>query len=154
MSSLNNPAYVESNNRSWGRCRQNGSSRCGNWSGFNITAMILGFVLFWPLGLLILFSNMSGRDVRELPRGLRDMWSSAKASFNHNDRYGKSDHSENDVFDEYQQTQYDRIHEIKEEIKSRSQRFKEFRASLKRRANEEEFNRFMADKPSDADKDN
>ena len=151
MSSSNNPAYAQSNSRSWGRCHQNGSHRCGNWSGFNITAMILGFILFWPLGLLILFSNMSGRDVRELPRGLRDMWNGAKASFNRNSEMGKSGSSDNDVFNEYQQTQYDRIHEIKEEIKTRTQRFKEFRENLKRRANEEEFNRFMADKPDDKD---
>ena len=151
MLSSNNPAYAQSNNRSWGRCRQNSSNRCGNWSGFNITAMILGFVVFWPLGLLILFSNMSGRDVRELPRGVRDMWSSAKASFNRNEGMGASVSSENDVFNEYQQTQYDRIHEISEEIKARSQRFKEFRENLKRRANEEEFNRFMADKPDETD---
>ena len=64
--------------------------------------------------------------------------------------FGKGDAVEavdNVVFNEYQQTQYDRIREIKEEIKSRANRFSEFRMDAKRRADQEEFNRFMASGP-------
>lgn len=147
MSSSSNTAYTQSGNRLWGRCRQHGNNKCGNWSGLNVTAMILGFVLFWPVGLLIMFSNMSGRDVKDLPQGIRDLWSGITGIWNRNDSFSRPDYSENDVFNEYQQTQFDRIHEIKEEIKARSRSFREFRENLKRRANEEEFNRFMADKP-------
>jgi len=151
MSSSGKKAYTQSGNRLWTRCRQHGSNRCGNWSAINIAAMILGFVVFWPVGLLIMFSNMSGRDVKDLPKEIRDLWTGLTGSWNRNDGFSKSDYSDNDVFNEYQQTQYDRIHEIKEEIKARSRSFKEFRANLKRRANEEEFNRFMADKPASTD---
>ncbi len=65
----------------------------------------------------------------------------------------RKDHDveDNVVFSEYQQTQYDRIREIKDEIKSRSKRFNDFRASAKRRADQEEFNQFMADSPSTVD---
>ena len=59
--------------------------------------------------------------------------------------------NENSVFDEFQQTQYDRIAEIKEEIKERSRRFSEFRFDVKRRAEQEEFSQFMASHP-DTDK--
>jgi len=57
----------------------------------------------------------------------------------------------NSVFDEFQQTQYDRIAEIKEEIKERARRFNEFRMDAKRRAEQEEFSQFMASHP-DTDK--
>ena len=56
--------------------------------------------------------------------------------------------SDNEIFNEYQQTQYDRISEIKEEIRTRARRFAEFRSDAKRRADEEEFRRFMDDSPS------
>jgi hypothetical protein len=51
------------------------------------------------------------------------------------------------VFNTYQNTQYDRIREIKEEIRARAKRFSEFRADVKRRADEEEFNQFMSNAP-------
>lgn len=53
----------------------------------------------------------------------------------------------NGVFNEYQQTQYDRIREIREEIKTRSNRFGEFGMNARRRADQEEFNSFMSDGP-------
>jgi len=55
--------------------------------------------------------------------------------------------SHNSVFEEFQQTQYDRIAEIKEEISERARRFNEFRSDAKRRAEEEAFNSFMANRP-------
>ena len=101
--------------------------------------MVLGFVIFWPVGLLILYWIIKGRSVKDLPQGIRDAWSKVTGS--------KSDNGDNVVFNEFQQTQYDRIREIKDEIKERSRRFADFRANAKRRADEEEFNRFMREAP-------
>lgn len=111
------------------------------WNGVNIAAMVVGFVFFWPVGLVVLFWIMSGRQVQELPGAIKEQWARM---------FGKGDAVEavdNVVFNEYQQTQYDRIREIKEEIKSRANRFSEFRMDAKRRADQEEFNRFMAGGP-------
>ena len=47
------------------------------------------------------------------------------------------------------QTQYDRIREIKAEIKERSRRCDDFRADAKR-ADQEAFNQFMASSPAAA----
>ena len=124
----------------------NSSGKCGNWSGVNIAAMVLGFVFFWPLGLVILFWIMAGNHVKDLPQAIRYHWSNLSSYWQASDGFGNGK-SDNVVFNEYQQTQYDRIHEIKEEIKSRAQRFKDFRARAKRRADEEEFNQFMSDGP-------
>jgi hypothetical protein len=55
--------------------------------------------------------------------------------------------SDNIVFDEYQQTQYDRIREIKEEIKRRTEAFRAFRFDAKRRQDQQEFEAFMASNP-------
>ena len=59
----------------------------------------------------------------------------------------QSSDSDNSLFNEFQQTQYDRIREIKEEIADRSRRFQDYRADAKRRADEEEFNSFMSNSP-------
>jgi hypothetical protein len=63
-----------------------------------------------------------------------------------NNQQGSSQ-SGNVVFNEYQQTQYDRIRELKEEIKSRAQSFHLYRSDAKRRADEKEFKDFMSNNP-------
>ena len=40
------------------RFRKGGCCSKGNWSGFNIAAMVIGFVLFWPLGLVVLLTYL------------------------------------------------------------------------------------------------
>ncbi len=124
-----------------GGCVFGGKS--ANWSGFNIAAMVIGFVLFWPIGLFLLYWIMTGRNVADLSGHLSEKWHQFKGG-----NSSKSGGTDNEVFNEYQQTQYDRIREIKEEIKSRARRFSEFRSNAKRRADEEEFRRFMDDTPS------
>jgi len=137
-------------NQSQGRCC-GGRGKRSNWSCFNIAAMVVGFVLFWPIGLFLLWWMIIGRDVREIPQWFYQQWSWVTGMRNGNGSFGQGGHSDNVVFNEFQQTQHDRIREIKEEIKSRASRFTNFRAEAKRRADEEEFNRFMADKPTGAD---
>ena len=125
-----------------------GSGCCGfgagaNWSVTNIVAMVIGFVLFWPLGLFMLYWIFKGRDVMDLRRHLAEKWNRFKGN-----EGTEANGTDNQVFNEYQQTQYDRIREIKDEIKERARRFAQFRSDAKRRADEEEFRRFMDDSPS------
>lgn len=120
----------------------------GRWSAPNIAAMVFGFILFWPVGMVVLFWILSGRNVKDLPNAIHSQWNAIFGRENNDTDNG----TENSVFNAFQQTQYDRISEIKEEIKMRARRFRDFRSNAKRRADEEEFNQFMADKPSDDDK--
>ncbi|OED38594.1 hypothetical protein AB833_18855 [Chromatiales bacterium (ex Bugula neritina AB1)] len=101
--------------------------------------MVVGFVLFWPFGLVVLYWILKGRDVRDLPYAIREQWSRMSGCGSRRSGSG------NVVFNDFQQTQYDRISEIKAEIKDRSRRFAEFQSDAKRRADEDEFDRFMAD---------
>ena len=140
MSSSSATSVNESGNRPWGPC--SGRARKGNWSTANIVAMVLSFVIFWPLGLFVLFWILSGREAMQLPGVIKNKWrefTGKSGSFGENNA--------NTVFNEFQQTQYDRINEIKHEIKARSERFKEFRDDAQRRADQEEFNQFMASSP-------
>ena len=145
MSSSSETTVNQSNNRSWGPCRTSRARR-GNWSSFNIAAMVLSFVFFWPIGLVVLAWILSGRDARDLPGAIKAKWGEFKQG-----SQSFSERSGNTVFNDFQQTQYDRINEIKHEIKTRSERFKEFKAEARRRADQDEFNRFMANSPGSVD---
>ncbi len=141
MTASSTSTVEETGYRSRSQCGR-GWGKNANWTGINIAGMVVGFVLFWPAGLVVLYWIMKGRDVRDLPHAVREQFSQMTGG---NGRRNGS--SENVVFNDYQQTQYDRIREIKAEIKERSRRFEEFRAGAQRRKDEEEFNRFMADSP-------
>lgn len=120
--------------------------RCGgHWSGANIAAMVLGFVVWPPLGLVVLVWTIAGHPIQALPAWVRDKW---RRFFRGASVHGYSE-SDNTVFNEYQQTQYDRIHEIKEEIRNRARAFRDFRFNARRRQDQKEFDEFMATKPEE-----
>jgi len=141
MSSSSGTTVNQTNDRSWGPCRSGRAGR-GNWTALNIAVMVASFVFFWPVGLVVLYWILTGRNVKDLPGAVMQKWNELRGS-----SHGFTMHSGNMVFNEFQQTQYDRINEIKHEIKMRSERFKEFRADAQRRADKEEFDRFMANSP-------
>jgi hypothetical protein len=118
----------------------------GHWSSANIVAMVLGFIIFPPLGFVVLLWTILGHPIQELPGWVREKWDQVFRKGN----AGTYKDSENIVFDEYQQTQYDRIREIKEEIKKRAEAFRTFRFNAKRRKDQEEFDEFMANKPKNS----
>lgn len=130
---------------SWSRCssRVSRPGNCARWNATNIAGMVIGFIVFWPIGLFVLAWILSGRQVRDLPAVARDVWSRV---FNGMETR-KNGATDNIVFNEYQQTQYDRISEIKNEIRERARRFTEYREDIQRRRDQEEFERFMASSP-------
>ena len=120
------------------------SKGCGssNWSAINIAVMVGSFMVFWPLGLFMVYWICTGRDAVELPAIARDLVQRFKG------QSGSSNSSDNAIFNEYQQTQYDRIREIKDEIQQRSKRFHTFRDEQKRKKDQDEFNLFMTLSPT------
>lgn len=147
--SLFSGANVEQSGHSSGACRSFFSTdrnTQAHWSGANIAILVFSLVMFWPVGLVVLYWILTGRNAVELPGAVKEMVSSLWGGSSPTHRHS------NAVFDEYQQTQYDRIREIKDEIRARSRRFEEFRHSAKRRADQEEFNQFMASAPDTAER--
>jgi len=127
-----------------GRACQSKSHDKSNWTAINTAIVVLGFIIWWPIGLFLLFWVESGRHIEQLLAAIGGCRSKIK-SFK--SKYVDDMESDNVIFNEYQKTQYDRITEIKDEIRARSQRFRDFRDDVKRREDEEEFNRFMASSP-------
>ena len=126
------------------KCGHKCNFRQSDWSALNIFVTVFAFIVAWPIGLFILFWICSGRDVRELFSMAKSFWAK---NFSSEQEFITPADTDNVVFNEYQQTQYDRVNEIKEEIKVRAKRFYEFRSDAKRRADAEEFNNFMSNSP-------
>lgn len=114
-----------------------------NWSSTNIIAMVLGFVFFWPVGLLVLFWILTGRNAVDLPAAIKAKWQALRSGGDIDLNMNFAASTDNVVFNEYQQTQHDKIREIKHEISERSKRFRNFREDAQRRVDEQEFEAFM-----------
>ena len=118
------------------------SARChresrGVWTPFIIAMMVLGFI--------ILFGLIAGVSPMELPGKIMSWFGEARDQFDtvRSKAAPRASRSGNAVFDEYQQTQLDRIDEIRTEVRDREQRFSSFKSEEQRSKEKKQFDRFM-----------
>jgi Protein of unknown function (DUF2852) len=130
-----------------------GGCRAGawNWSASEIAAMVGGFVVFWPLGLLALFAKWKNREMWPGSSDNRAPWSAwknsaaAKAKPWRNYRYGFSS-SGNAAFDEYKRRELERLEEERRKLDDEQRAFAEHLDKLRRAKDQDEFDRFMAER--------
>lgn len=102
-----------------------------------IAFVVLGFVLFWPLGVMILFYMMWS--------GKMKCCSEKLASWKSNDfrcrgiRFDKTHTSGNMAFDEYREATLKRLDQERRE-------FTEFMKQLRRAKDQDEFDKFMSER--------
>jgi Protein of unknown function (DUF2852) len=112
-----------------------------------IAVMVLGFILFWPIGLAILaYLIWSGRmgcgrhgEMTRWQRRMAEGWDRNKERWG---REARGFHSSgNRAFDEYREETLTRLEEEQRE-------FREFLERLRKAKDKEEFDQFMADRRS------
>jgi len=118
-----------------------------------IAVMVLGFILFWPLGLAILaYMIWSGRmgcgrhgDMARWQQRMADKWDRNKERWGREMRGGFHS-SGNRAFDEYREETLTRLEEEQRE-------FREFLDRLRKAKDKQEFDQFMAERRSRPDSD-
>ena len=119
------------------------------WSVWEIGAMVAGFVIFWPLGLLALFLKWKYGEMwrgsadtrapwRDFKRPDFGSWKSIRPS-------GLS-HTGNAAFDEYRRAQFQRLEEERRRLDEELRAFSDFVDKLRRAKDQDEFDRFMAER--------
>jgi hypothetical protein len=123
-----------------------------------IAVMVLGFILFWPLGLAILaYMIWSGRmgcgrhgDMARWQRRWADKWGRDMRDWGRDmrgwgrDMRGGFHSSGNAAFDDYREETLKRLEEEQRE-------FREFLERLRKAKDKEEFDQFMAERRSRPD---
>jgi hypothetical protein len=121
------------------------------WTPLTIALMVLGFIVFWPLGLLMLAYNVWGNRVPELRKHFADRGEEFKREFRgcgrRSSSYGFS-RSGNIAFDEYRESELKRLDEERRKLDEERSEFEGFVRELRRARDREEFDRFMADRAS------
>jgi len=139
----------------WAGARWRRGSR---WSAFEIIAMILGFIVFWPIGLAILGykfwqSRNGGPDLQTLAT---NKWEDARAMMSSNSGWGCGgamrrasrfySASGNVAFDEWRTAELARLDEERRKLDEAQREFAEYVDAIRRAKDREEFERFMAER--------
>jgi Protein of unknown function (DUF2852) len=130
-----------------------------HWSAFEIIAMVLGFIVFWPIGLAILGYKFwqrryGGPDLQTLAtskwQDARTMMSSNSSSWgcgaaNRASRtYGAP--TGNAAFNEWRTAELARLDEERRKLDEAQREFAEYSDAIRRAKDREEFDRFMAER--------
>ena len=132
-----------------------------SWKPLEIGAMVLGFALYWPLGLAVIgwkfWQKKSGYQ-GDLFSFAREKWDAAAnwswGSYAHEGRsfaertwrgagFGSSG---NRAFDEWRATELARLEEERRKLVAAEREFAEFLDNLRRARDREEFERFMQER--------
>jgi hypothetical protein len=114
------------------------------WTPVTIGLMVLGFVVFWPLGLAMLAYILWGDRLHAAIDEGRTA-KCARRSARRNWRHGATG---NAAFDEYRQSEFDRLEKERRRLEEERAEFEEFLANLRRAKDQDEFDRFMSDRAS------
>jgi len=131
---------------------------CGasRWTAFEVVAMILGFIVFWPIGLAILGykfwqGRYGGADLQTVAAGKWNEARSAMAGASRSYSCGPwrrsgwfySSSTGNSAFDEWKAAELDRLEAERRKLEEAHREFADFVENLRKSKDREEFERFM-----------
>jgi hypothetical protein len=108
--------------------------RTSRWTPIGVAATVLGFAVWWPLGLGVIGYILWGGSVDDL---INDGFNKVRGMMTSH----QTGSSGNAAFDEYRRETLRRLEEEQAE-------FDEYVTNLRRARDREEFERFMADRAS------
>jgi len=131
-----------------------------HWKPVEIVAMVLGFVVFWPVGLAIVFWKVWQRKHAyegDLAHFIQEKWQAKRAWAMENgwtqsaawacgaSRFstGGVRSSGNVAFDEWRGAELARLEEEHQKLIAAEREFEDFMENLRRAKDREEFDRFM-----------
>jgi hypothetical protein len=133
------------------------------WSPFTVLAMVLGFLVFWPIGLAVLAYVLWGERFGWSPdRAERWVnkqkqwagWCNTDHSSSNNNGFrrgfgfgsGSGSNSGNAAFDAYREEQLKRLDEERRKLDEEINEFQDYLRNLHMARDREEFDRFMRDR--------
>jgi len=143
--------------RDWTHGSGRGRRCAGHWSPFEILAMVLGFIVFWPIGLAILAFKIWQRKSGypgDLQTAAQEKWREARNAMSGgpwnamsggpwSGRRGFYSSTGNLAFDEWKQAEIARLEEERRKLQEAHREFSAFLDNIRRAKDREEFERFM-----------
>jgi hypothetical protein len=120
------------------------------WTPLTILLTVLGFIVFWPLGFLMIAYILWGDRIPEIKRHFEGAAADAKREWSGfggrtTGRYGFAN-SGNAAFDEYRERELKRLDEERRKLEEERREFEAYASDLRRARDKEEFDRFMRER--------
>jgi hypothetical protein len=119
------------------------------WSPATIALMIIGFMLFWPLGLAMLayivWGNRFGGFKHEMNNAADNVCGAFRRS--RSQHFGRGPFGTGNIaFDEWREKELQRLDEERRKLEEMRTEFEDYARELRRAKDREEFDRFMAER--------
>jgi len=143
------------------------------WTPATIALMVIGFMVFWPLGLAMLAYIIWGDRLegfkRDVNRATDGVFAGCRRSADKAQRWGNGGNSTrtaartgNVAFDDWRDKELERLAEERKRLDDMLSEFDEYARELRRAKDQDEFDRFMSNRhrstapatKDDGDKDN
>lgn len=123
------------------------------WTPATIALMVLGFVVFWPLGLAMLAYIVWGDRLDSFKADINRATDEFTGSFRKHRHCGHGRTSSgNAAFDEYRDAELSRLDEERKKLDEMRREFDQHMRDLRMARDREEFDRFMADRQAKSKK--
>ena len=122
-----------------------------DWTPATIALMILGFVVFWPLGLAMLAYIIFGDRLKSFKKDANEtvdgMFASCRGKFR-GGRHGSvfRGATGNAAFDDWRDAELSRLDEERRKLDEMREEFDSYVRELRRAKDQEEFDRFMRER--------
>lgn len=125
------------------------------WTPATIALMVLGFIVFWPLGLAMLAYILWGDRLdgfkRDVNRATDGMFANCRHARRHRSRH-HGYRTGNVAFDDWRQAELERLEEERRKLDEMREEFDDYMRELRRAKDQEEFDRFMKARAKNAKK--
>lgn len=122
------------------------------WTPATIALMVLGFVVFWPLGLAMLAYIIWGDRLdgfkRDVNRATDGIFAGCRRGSEKAARWGQGGFARtgNVAFDDWREKELERLNEERRKLDELRDEFDAYARELRRAKDQQEFDRFMAER--------
>ena len=121
-----------------------------DWTPATIALMVLGFVVFWPLGLAMLAYIIFGDRLKSFKKDANDtmdgMFASCRSKFRGGRHAAFRSATGNVAFDDWRDAELARLDEERRKLDEMREEFDAYSRELRRAKDQEEFDRFMRER--------
>ena len=121
------------------------------WTPLTILLMVVGFFIFWPLGLIMLAYILWGDRIPEIRRHFTEQAGQRRDRNGFNNFCSRSMNrgftaSGNAAFDDYREKELGRLEEERRKLDEELRDFESYMRDLRRARDQEEFDRFKRER--------
>ena len=116
------------------------------WTPATIALMVIGFMVFWPLGLAMLAYIIWGDRLDGFKRDVNKATDGMFASCRGRSHWKAQSRTGNVAFDDWREKELERLAEERRKLDETLAEFDDYARELRRAKDQEEFDRFMSNR--------